>query len=175
MRARDLMEDHTMVDPDTDPLEATRLMAERGLPGIVVRGDAKRPFTVLPASQVLRFVIPAYVQENPALARVYDENAADHIADALAGRTVADVLPSTRDRTAVPRVNVDDTLLEVAAVMARCHSPIVVVGRGEEIVGVVTIRRLLAALVPTDSSPGGAAGSAGDTTANPPPTAGPAA
>lgn len=152
MRAIDITEQHPMVDESTDALEAARLMAGRSLPGLVIRGDAKHPYTVLPASQVLRFVIPTYVQENPALARVYDEKAADLMATKLAGRTVGEVMPPRRELAAVPRVNDDDTLLEVCAVMASFHSPIVVVGHGEQIVGTITIRRLLEVLFP-DAGP----------------------
>lgn len=157
MRAIDICEAHPMVDLTTDALEAARLMASRSLTGLVVRGDASHPYTVLPASQVLRFVIPAYVQDNPALARVYDERHADLIAERLAGRTVGEVMPAKSDIAAVLRVNHDDTLLEIAAVMARSHSPIVVVGRGDDIVGVITIRRLLGALFPS-AMPGDAGG-----------------
>ena len=148
MRARDITEQHLMIDMNTDAYEAATLMASQAMPGLVVRGDKKHPYTVLPASQVLRFVIPAYVQQDPALARVYPEGAADLMASKLPGRTVADVMPDRADLTTVPRVNDDDTLLEVCAVMAQCHSPIVVVGRGDEIIGVITIRRLLAVLFP---------------------------
>ena len=152
MRAIDITEQHPMVDESTDALEAARLMARLSLPGLVVRGDAKHPYTVLPASQVLRFVIPAYVQENPALARVYGERAADLMVSKLAGRTIGEVMPARRELAAVPRVNDDDTLIEVCAVMASFHSPIVVVGRGAEIVGTITIRRLLEVLFP-DAGP----------------------
>jgi len=31
-----------------------------------------RPYTVLPGSQVLRFIVPSYVQEDPALARAHE-------------------------------------------------------------------------------------------------------
>jgi CBS domain-containing protein len=161
MRAIDICEPHPMVDLTTDALEAARLMASRSLTGLVVRGDASHPYTVLPASQVLRFVIPAYVQDNPALARVYDERHADLIAERLAGRTVGEVMPAKSDIAAVLRVNHDDTLLEIAAVMAQSHSPIVVVGRGDDIVGVITIRRLLGALFPSAfTGDTGAAGAA---------------
>ncbi|HEY0688871.1 MAG TPA: hypothetical protein VGD71_07500 [Kribbella sp.] len=32
------------------------------------------PYTVLPASQVVRFLVPSYVQDDPSLARVIDES-----------------------------------------------------------------------------------------------------
>ncbi len=152
MRARELAEQTPMVELDTDALVAARLMAQQQLPGLVVRGEGKHPFIVLPGSQVLRFIIPSYVQDNPALARVFDEKAADKIAESLAGRTVRDVLPGHQDITTVPKVNHDDTLIEVAAIMAQCHSPIVVVVNGSEVIGTITIRRLLRVLF-SDESP----------------------
>jgi len=44
------------------------------LPGIVVIGDDGCPQAVLPASQVVRFIVPKYVQDDPSLAGVLDEN-----------------------------------------------------------------------------------------------------
>lgn len=78
---------------------------------------------ILPGSQVLRFMIPRYVQDDPALARVLDEAAADRICDALTDRSVADLLPV--QRTPLPVVGPDDTALEIAAIMAanRCPWP----------------------------------------------------
>lgn len=148
MRARELAEQHPMVDLDTDALVAARLMAQQQLPGLVVRGEGKHPFIVLPGSQVLRFVIPTYLQDNPALARVVDEKAADRCAESLAGRTVRDVMPAQQHVTSVPKVNHDDTLIEVAAIMANRHSPIVVVVDRDEVLGTITIRRLLGVLFP---------------------------
>lgn len=148
MRALDLLEHHPMVSRTTAAREAVRLMVDEELPALVVRGDAERPFTVLPAHQVMSFVVPTYAQDNPALARVVDERTADTIARALDGKTVGDLLPHRDHRTAVPRVDDDATLLEVAAAMAGSRSPLVVVGRGNEIIGVVTARRLLGVLFP---------------------------
>ena len=51
-------------------LDAARLMAEQHLPGIVVCEPDGRPTRILPGPEVLRFVIPRYVQDDAALARV---------------------------------------------------------------------------------------------------------
>jgi CBS domain-containing protein len=40
-------------------------------------------------------------------------------------------------------VKADDTLVEVAAIMARNHSPLVAVMNGKRLVGVITATRLL--------------------------------
>ncbi len=77
--------------PDSDAPEAARLLAERGLSGVlVVDGE---PYAILPGSQLLRFVVPTYAQNDPALAAVVDEPHADRICASLAGHTVRDLLP----------------------------------------------------------------------------------
>lgn len=141
MLARDLAEDFPVVTVDTPALEATKLLATQRLPGIVVTEANGRPKAILPASQVLRFVIPDYIQDDPSLARVVNERAADRIAEKLAGRTVGELLPSKPAE--LPVLNEDDTVIEIAALMARMHSPLVAIMSGDRIVGVVTASHLL--------------------------------
>ena len=149
MRARELAEPFPVVTLETEAMEAARLMGERRLPGLIVCGTDGRPYTVLPGSQVLRFIIPTYVQEDLALARVYDEQASDELLGKLTNSTVRDVLPGERDVDELPIVDHDATTIEVAAVMARMHSPIVAVVDGDELLGAITVSRLLDHLLPT--------------------------
>lgn len=46
-----------------------------------------------PASQVVRFIVPRYVQDDPLLAGVLNESTADRCAERLSGKKVRDVLP----------------------------------------------------------------------------------
>jgi CBS domain-containing protein len=97
--------------------------------------------SILPASQLVRLLVPGYVQDDPALAGVLSESMADRIADKLGGKSVAAVLAkNTKD---MPTVNADDTIVEVAAVMARDRSPLVAVLAGKDLVGVISAARLL--------------------------------
>ena len=80
-------------------------------------------------------MIPAYVQDDPALARVYDERASEKLMTKLSSRTVRDLLPEPQDRDELPVVDPDATILEVAAVMARMHSPLVAVVDGGRVAG----------------------------------------
>jgi CBS domain-containing protein len=73
VRARDLAQDLPTVRPDSDALVAAQLIASHRLPGVAVVDADGTPVAVLPASQVLRFVVPTYNQEDPRLARVVDE------------------------------------------------------------------------------------------------------
>ena len=45
-------------------------------------------------------------------------------------------------------VSPDDTLIEVASVMSRQHSPVVAVVDDGEVLGVITVHRLLGAALP---------------------------
>lgn len=146
MLARDLAQPFPVVEPDTNALEAARLLVERKLPGLIVLDPAGHPTTVLPGSQVLRFVLPAYVQRDPALARAYDERAADLLCGRLAEHTVRELLP--RERTTLPVVDGGATVMEVAAVMARLHSPLVAVVDGDELLGAITVAGLLSLVLP---------------------------
>ena len=148
MRARDLAEPFPVVDLDTAAMEAARLLGAKRLPGLIVCDRGGRPYTVLPGSQVLRFIIPNYVQEDLALARVYDEQASDELLGKLTNSTVHDMLPREQDVDELPIVDHDATTIEVAAVMARMHSPVVAVTEGDSLLGAITVSRLLAHLLP---------------------------
>jgi CBS domain-containing protein len=141
MLARDLVEEYPAVTTDTDALEAAQLLGRHRLPGLVVTRTDGRPIAVLPASQVVRFVVPKYIQDDPSLARVLDEKAADSIVNQLSRFTVGDMLPERLPE--FPRLHGDDTVLELAALMARLRSPLVAIVDDHHLLGVVTASRLL--------------------------------
>ena len=141
MRAEQIAEDFPVVRSDSAAIDAVRMIAEHRLPGLVITDPSERPLQILPASQVVRLLVPAYIQDDPALARVVSEETADRICEKLSGKTVQQVLPKPPRQMA--SVNADDTILEVAAVMAREHSPLVAVVADDRIVGVITASRLL--------------------------------
>jgi CBS domain-containing protein len=146
MLARELAQPFPIVELDTNALDAARLLAERKLPGLIVVDDAGHPQTVLPGSQVLRFVIPSYVQRDSALARAYDERAADRLCGRLAEFRVQELLP--RERAELPVVDGGATVMEVAALMARLHSPLVAVTDRGDMLGAITVAGLLSVLLP---------------------------
>ena len=141
MRAEKIAEEFPVVTLNSNALDAVRLLATRRLPGLVVTDTAGIPVTILPASQVVRLLVPPYVQEDPSLAGVLSESMADRVADKLGGKTVGEVLPKPPPDMAT--VKSDDTIVEVAAIMARNRSPLVAVMSGEGLVGVITAARIL--------------------------------
>jgi CBS domain-containing protein len=142
MRAADLASPFPTVTRSTPAIEAARLLAGENLPGLIVVDEQGRPTTILPGTQVLRMAVPRYCQDDPALARVIDEAAADVFLRGLGSRTVAELLP--HERRELPVVDPDATVLEIAALMARARSPLVAVaGLGEPMRGAITLDALL--------------------------------
>lgn len=150
MKARDLATPYPTVRQDSPGAEAARLLTEAGRPALVVVDENDHPVAILPASQVLRMVIPRYVQDDPTLARVVDEDFADHLCDVLSGKTVAQLLPDQGPPLVIAEP--DDNVMEVAAMMAGNRSPLVAVvdGRGKAapMIGAITVATLLAELLP---------------------------
>ena len=156
MQAEELDENFPVVNIDSNALDAVRLLAEHRLNGLVVVTDtSETPYAVLPASQVVRFIVPPYVQDDPGLAGVLTEQMADHAAGKLRGKTIRDLLP--KERQHVPVADADDTIIEVAEVMARLRSPLVAVVKDGRLHGVITASRLLAAALNIDRLASGAA------------------
>jgi CBS domain-containing protein len=131
---------------DDDALDAVRLMAEQRLPGIVVCDPDGRPSRILPGTQVLRFVIPRYVQDDAALAGVMGERGSDRLLGELAGKRVRDLLVD-RSEADLAIARPDDTVLELAVMMARSHSPVLAVVEHDRLIGCVTLPRLLDVLL----------------------------
>ncbi|MER7684012.1 CBS domain-containing protein [Streptomyces sp. NPDC097610] len=149
MRARDLAVGYETVGVDSDALDAARLMAEHRLPALLVLDERGAPKAILPASQMIKILVPGYVVEDPTLAAVVDERHADRLCEALAGRKVRDCLSKTAPPPAVAAP--DDTALEVAAQMAQVRSPLVAVvdkdKSGTRLLGVITASHLLERLL----------------------------
>jgi CBS domain-containing protein len=143
-----------VVEVDSPAMEAVRLLAEHSLPGIVVVTAEQQLYAVLPASQVVRFILPSYVQNDPVLASVFTEAMADRVAEKLGDKTIRDLLP--RPQPTLAAVKGDDTIIEVAEVMERLRSPLVAVMRQHKVHGAITAPRLLAMALEcgfTDSQP----------------------
>ncbi|MFI7154630.1 CBS domain-containing protein [Nonomuraea sp. NPDC050022] len=141
MRACDLLATFPTVTADTPVIEAARLLAGQDLPGLIVVDERGLPVSILPGTQVLRLAVPGYCLDDPALARVVDEKHADAFASSLASRTVRQALPP--ERRELPVTDPDATVLELAALMARTHSPLVAVVEQGRLLGAVTLQALL--------------------------------
>ena len=150
MQAHELASPYPTVRMDTPAGEAVQVLTEHDRPGLIVVDDNEHPIAILPGSQVLRMLVPRYVQDDPTLARVLDEDFADKIYDALGDKTVHDLMP--QDKVPLTVVAPDDTVLEIAAIMAANRSPLVAVveerSKTAPLIGSVSASQLLGAVLP---------------------------
>jgi CBS domain-containing protein len=143
VRAEDLDEQFPIVTVDSDALDAARMIAEHHLPGVVVTDTSGKPRALLLASEMLRFVLPRYVQDDLALAGVLGDAIADHATQNLAGKKVGDLLPA--HPRAVISVDARASVFKLAAEMVQLKTPLIAVTKNGKLHGVITASRLLAA------------------------------
>jgi CBS domain-containing protein len=136
-----MAEETPLVGLDDNALDAALLLARRRLPALVVTNADGSPHSILPSSQVVRFLVPSYVVDDPSLARVMSESMADRAGERLAHKRVRDLLP--REPREMAAVNHDDTIIEVAAIMARLRCPLAAVMKDGRLIGVISASRLL--------------------------------
>jgi predicted transcriptional regulator len=141
VHAEQMAEEMPLINLDTNALEAAILLADLRLPALVVTNIDGSPHSILPASQVVRFLVPSYVQDDQSLARVMNESMADRAGEKLGSKRVRDLLPTEPRELAA--VNYDDTIIEVAAIMARLRCPLAAVMKEGRLIGVISASRLL--------------------------------
>ena len=143
MHAEHMAEDFPVVTIESNALDAARMLAEHRLPGIVVTDASGKPYAILPASQVVRFIVPSYVQDDPSLAGVLNESMADRAADKLGNKTVRDVLPE--HLTDVPPPTRMTQSSKWPPSWRGCEVRLIAVMKDGKLHGVITASRLLAA------------------------------
>jgi CBS domain-containing protein len=79
MHAADVIEALPTARPGDDVLSALRMVTRHHLPGLVVANKDGQIIGCMSSTDLLQLTLPRYVREEPALARVYDEEHADHI------------------------------------------------------------------------------------------------
>jgi CBS domain-containing protein len=148
MLARDLAEEVPTVTREKSGADAVAIVAEYRLSALVVVGPDGLPIALLPGSQLLALIVPPYVRDDPQLAHVFSEDAADELCGRLATTTIGHLIDQglvTVRRP--PAVGPDDTILEIAAAMVEHHCPQVIVrDRSGSMLGVVTLSRALAVI-----------------------------
>jgi CBS-domain-containing membrane protein len=147
MRARDIMQAARVVRPDAPCEELLRVFEDPEVRAAAIlptrEGDRAGLVT---EEDVLSALLPSYVLEDEALAAVLEETAAERMRGKVASRKVREVI--NVDRRRYPPVDPDDTLIEVAAAMARSgHPAVLVAGKDGRVVGVITADALLPAFL----------------------------
>jgi CBS-domain-containing membrane protein len=145
MHAVDVIETLPTARPEDAVLSALRLVCQHGLPGLVVADEHGDVVGCMSSVDLVQLALPRYLRDQPIIARVFNEEHADHIAAALVDTRLRDVLGEMADR--VPVVRPDATVVELAELMARRSCPIALIRQEHKTLGIVTANRLLTALL----------------------------
>jgi CBS domain-containing protein len=145
MKARNLASPRETLRTDDPASEAARILSRHDVRAILVVDPSGEFAGVISDSELLRSLLPPYLEENESLVRVIEESAAEALYRRLEGRTVADLMPKDRDDQ--PVVNGDDTLIEVASAMVRSRASLVGVLDGGRLIGGVAIEDLVTHLL----------------------------
>jgi CBS domain-containing protein len=147
MRARDIMRPARVLSPDASCEELLRVFEDPEVrAAAILPRQAGDPAGLVTEEDLLSVLLPSYVLEDQALARVLEEDAAGKLRGRVAGRPVREVINVERRRH--PAVAPDDTLVEVATAMARSGNPAVLIAdRRGDVLGVITADVLLPALL----------------------------
>jgi CBS domain-containing protein len=144
MRARDLAVRYPSLPATASASEAARLLADEDVDALFVERHGRLQ-GVLSDIALLRRLLPRYLIEDPGLAAILEEEAADTLWDRIADHQVGELLPA--DAPEAPRVDADATLIEVAALMASTDAPLVAVRDGDRLVGGITSSALITRLL----------------------------
>jgi len=145
MKARDLAIPHPSVQIDQPAGEGVAILSRQDVRGVLVVDAEGNVVGVLSDSDLLRRLLPSYVEENGALARVLEEGVADVLFQRLAGKRVRDLLRD--DLREIPVVDGDANLVAVASLMVRTRCSLIGVREGGRLVGGIGIERLLSHLI----------------------------
>ncbi len=145
MHAADVIEPLPTAGLDDAVLSAARMVSEHGLPGLAVVDEQHHLVACVSSVDLLSLAVPGYLRDDPGLAAVFDEGYSDTIAAVLVGTRIRDVVSRVADRVPVARSRA--TLVELAEMMTRRCSPLVMVEQEGRALGIVTVNRLLAVLV----------------------------
>lgn len=128
MRATDVLVSQPTVSPDQSVAEAGRTIAATGRIGVVVARRDGSPVGLITAVDVLKLALPDYLVRDPSLAATLDEAAVEEMSARLQAKTVGEFIADRAVTVrAVPEVDPDATLLEIAAVLVSAGSTIAAV------------------------------------------------
>ena len=145
MRAGELARPYPVIDLTATAIEAGRMLAQEDIDVLLVKGSDGVPVGALHDIGLLTAMLPHYLVEDRALARVLGEGDSDDLWSRLEGKTVEDLL--TANPAPLPTVEHDATLIQVAAQMCATGAALVAVVEGTRILGGVTTSALLTRLL----------------------------
>ena len=143
-RARDLALPYPSLPIDAPAAEVARILAEEDVDVVFIERHGHLQGVVSDIGLLAR-LLPSYIIEDPKLAQVMEEGAADLLWRRLEGHRADELLAKAGSE--IPQVDGDATLMEVAAVMAGARAPLVAVREGGRLIGGITSSALLTRLL----------------------------
>jgi CBS domain-containing protein len=143
-RARDLAAPYPSLPTDAPAAEVARALAEEEVDVVFIERHGQLQGVVSDIGLLAR-LLPSYVIEDPKLAQVLEEGAADLLWRRLEGRRADELLAKAGSE--IPQVDGDATMMEVAATMAAARAPLVAVREGGRLIGGITSSALLTRLL----------------------------
>jgi hypothetical protein len=144
-RARDLAVTYPSLPVAAPAAQVARVLAEEPVDAVFIEHHGQLQGVVTDLGLLTR-LLPGYILEDPTLAHVLEEGAADLLWRRLEGHTAAELLPAKRAEVA--QVDADATLLEVGAAIVRARAPLVAVHEREgRLLGGITTSRLITRLL----------------------------
>ena len=144
MRARDLAAPYPSLPTDAPASEVARVLAQEEVDVVFIERQGQLQGVVSDIGLLAR-LLPSYIIEDPRLAQVVGEGAADLLWRRLEGRRAAELLAKAGSE--IPQVDGDATLMEVAAAMVAARAPLVAVREGGRLIGGITSSALLTRLL----------------------------
>jgi hypothetical protein len=144
MRARDLAAPYPSLPTDAAASQVARVLAQEEVDVVFIERQGQLQGVVSDIGLLAR-LLPSYILEDPKLAQVLEEGAADLLWRRLEGRRADELLAKAGSE--IPQVEGDATLMEVAAAMAGARAPLVAVREGGRLIGGITSSALLTRLL----------------------------
>lgn len=144
VRAGELARAYPVISSTAAAAEAGQMLAQEDVDVLLVQGEDGVPVGALHDIGLLNALLPHYLVEDRALARVVGERV-DDLWARLDGKTVADLLAS--HAAPLPTVPQDATLIQVAVEMCATGAALVAVVDGSTILGGVTTSSLITQLL----------------------------
>ena len=145
MKARALAQPYPVVRPSDPAQAAARLLAREDVDVLLVQDEQGTVVGPLHDLDMLHALLPHYLVEDRALARVLGPDASAELWARLDGRTVGDLL--RRHGSRHPTVDGDADLVEVAAEMLSARTALIAVVEGSTVLGGITSSLLLTHLL----------------------------
>jgi signal-transduction protein with cAMP-binding, CBS, and nucleotidyltransferase domain len=144
MRARDLAAPYPSLPTDAAASQVARVLAQEEVDVVFIERQGQLQGVVSDIGLLAR-LLPSYILEDPKLAQVLEEGAADLLWRRLEGRRADELLAKAGSE--IPQVEGDATMMEVAAAMAGARAPLVAVREGGRLIGGITSSALLTRLL----------------------------